>query len=138
MPQAPVTGASLKLTGSPPGYTLSNSVSFYPMVPVGLVDHGQWLFMMSHVVNGLMHGRSNNTGFITLKSGSATTTVTLPSGSIGPSTFVLLCPLTASAATEYGAGSIYLSARDPLNNTFTLTHVNSGTTDRRFGFILVG
>lgn len=138
MVQAAIPAGSLRLSGYYPGITLSNQITPFPLVPLGLSDHRQWLYQMANVVNGLMSGKSNNTGILTLTASATTTTISLSDGRIGPNTFVLLCPLTASAATEFGAGTLYVSARDPANNQFTVSHVNSGVTDRRFGYLLVG
>lgn len=133
-----ISAGSLRLKSYYPGFTLSNRTSSFPIAPTYFKDQTGWLIQMAHILNGVMNGRTNNTGIVTLTASSATTTVTLSEGRIGINTFVLFIPLNASAATEFGAGSLYVSSRDVTNNTFTITHVNSGTTDRRFGFILVG
>lgn len=136
MVAAAIPSGQLRLSRTYPGITISSVLRPYPVSPLLLGDHRQWLLQQSSIINGLMAGKSNNTGVVTLTASSATTTVTLSEGRLGPNTLPILVPLTASAATE--AGSLYVSARDPANNTFTLTHVNSATADRKFGFVLVG
>lgn len=130
--------AVLTLSRTFPGFTTTQKVSQFPLAPIYYRDATGWLIQMAHVLNGSMNGRTNNTGFVTLSLSSDTTTVTLSPGRLGINTLVILVPLTASAATEFAAGSLYLSGRDVANNQFTLTHVNSAAGDRRFGFILVG
>lgn len=91
-----------------------------------------------NVVNGIMLGRTNNTGSITLAENAATTVVTLPSGLLGADTIIFFSPTTANAATEYAAGTMFVSSRDVTNNTFTITHVNNAQTDRTFSYALIG
>ena len=137
MPSIPVGNGQIRLTSHNVGYTVTGKIRPYPVAQYPF-DPRQWGIQVTGVINGLLAGKSNNTGIVTLAASSATTTVTLSDGRMGPTTLVILIPLTASAATEFGAGSLYLSGRDPANNTFTLTHVNSATADRKFGFVLVG
>lgn len=90
------------------------------------------------VVNGVMLGKTNNTGTVTLTANQATTTVTVASGLIGQDSVILFSPTTANAATEYAAGSMYVSTRDVLNNQFTITHVNNAQADRTFSYVFIG
>lgn len=60
---------------------------------------------VAEVVNGIMNGKTNNTGTITLATGGATTT-TITDRRIGPDSIILLTPLTAAANVDsvpYGA-----------------------------------
>lgn len=97
-----------------------------------------WLRKLSRVVAGIMQGKTNNTGSVTLAANASTTTVTLPPNKLGSETLVLFMPTTANAATEFGAGTLYVSARNVANNTFTITHVNNAQTDRTFNYAFVG
>jgi len=90
------------------------------------------------VVNGMMSGKTNNTGEVTLGASTSTSTVTLSAGRLGEDTQVLFTATTANAATELAAGSMFVSSRDVSNNQFSITHANNGQTDRIFKFILVG
>ena len=85
------------------------------------------------VVNELLNGRSNNTGTVTLSTSTTTTTVNNPI--VHENSVVLLFPQTASAATEQGAGGLYAVAGD---GSFTVTHSNSATADRTFGYVVAG
>ena len=89
---------------------------------------------VAEVVNGLLDGRANNTGTVTLTANQATTSVT--DYRAGPQSVILLTPLTSNAAAEVGAGGMYISAR--TKQSFTLTHANNAQTDRDFAYIVVG
>jgi hypothetical protein len=115
----------------------------FPDVPDYIPDHPSLLRTIIRVVRNIMQGRTNNAGSVTLTANSATTVVTLATGEIGENTLVFFMPQTANAATEFGAGTMYVSARSvkptlPTLPTFTITHVNNAQTDRTFGYILVG
>lgn len=84
----------------------------------------------------LASGRSNAIGSVTLATGSATTVVTTLTGICAPGSVPILIPTTANAATEFGAGTWYISSVGL--NTFTITHVNSATTTRTFLYVIVG
>jgi hypothetical protein len=83
-------------------------------------------------------GRSNAVGTVTLAVSPATTTVVIPtqSGMIASGSKVLLTPTTASAATELGAGTLYVSAVG--KDTFTITHSSNAAVDRTFHYAIQG
>ena len=95
-------------------------------------------------IQQLAAGRSNAVGTVTLTANSATTVVTTATGTCSAANLTekitgsvpILIPTTASAATEFGAGSLYISAIG--TDTFTITHVNSATADRTFLYALHG
>jgi len=90
------------------------------------------------VVPGIMQGRTNNTGTVTLTAGATTTVVSLATGRLGPYTQVMFTPTTVSAATEFGAGKLYVSSRNVDAAQFTITHTNTADTDKIFQFALIG
>lgn len=106
--------------------------------PEYYADLKEWLRRTVKVVNNIMEGKTNNTGSVTLSASSSTTTVTEAKGRVGQNTIILLMPTTANAATEFGAGTLYISARNVANNQFTITHVNNSQTDRTFNYVLIG
>lgn len=55
---------------------------------------------VAEVVRGIMDGKTNNTGTITLATGGATTT-TLIDRRIGPNSVILFAPASAAANTDY-------------------------------------
>lgn len=87
-------------------------------------------------IQQLAAGRSNATGTVTLTTGSATTVVTTFKGTCAPGSVPILIPSTVNAATEFGAGTWYISSVGI--DTFTITHVNSATTLRTFLYVIVG
>jgi hypothetical protein len=94
----------------------------------------RWLQHVRDVVNNIMRGKINALVDITLTANSGTTSLASPllSGSSG----VYWTPLTANAAAEVGAGTIYISAQG--NQTATLTHANNAQTDRTFRILIIG
>jgi hypothetical protein len=71
---------------------------------------------------------------VTLTVSVATTTVTEDACASGST--VILTPASANAATEYGNGTMYVSA--VANGSFTITHANSATTARTFLYAIQG
>jgi hypothetical protein len=90
------------------------------------------------VLAGIMQGKTNNTDSVTLTANSATTTVTLAAGRLGAETVILFMPTTANAATEFGAGTMYVSSLNVANNQFVITHVNNAQNNRSFRYVLIG
>ena len=133
-----VPAGALRLSPTYIGYSTSDSIGAFPVAPTYLPDQRSWLIQLAFVMNGMMKGKTNNTGRVTLTENSATTVVTLAPNLLGKDTLVILSPLTSTAATEFGAGTIYVSDTDVINNQFTITHVNSATSGRKFGYILIG
>lgn len=116
---------------------------FDSIIPYTGTNLTNWITSVDRVVTRINNGKTNNTNEITLTENSATTTVTLPHGVLGQDTVIVFMPTTANAATEFGAGSMYVSARSisnryDTNSTFTITHANNAQTDRTFRYIMVG
>lgn len=110
-------------------------------------DPIEWLRQTEPIVNGIMQGRTNNYGTVTLSANAASTTVTETRGRIGSNAVILFMPTTANAAAEIGNGTMYvptatilpLGADDSGNNpTFVIQHANNAQTDRTFRYIIVG
>ena len=87
-------------------------------------------------IQQLAAGRSNAVGTVTLTLNSATTVVTTATGTCASGSVPILVPTTANAATEFGAGSLYISSVG--KDTFTITHVNSATASRTFLYAVHG
>lgn len=87
-------------------------------------------------VNGIMQGKTNNTGAVTLTANSATTVITFAAGRLGQDTVISLTPTTSNAAGALGG--LYVSGRDVAAGTLTLTHANTATVDRIFSYVLTG
>lgn len=83
-------------------------------------------------INALIDGRSAVTGEITLTENSATTVVA--DNKFESSMVPVFVPLTANAAGALAG--MYVSNR--TQGGFTLTHANTATTDRTFGYLRFG
>jgi len=92
------------------------------------------LVRITRAIRDLFEGRSNAMGSFTVTQNQATTTVTHPN--VGPESRIFFSPTSAAAATEFGAGTIHISAK--ALGSFTVTHVNSATAGRTFDFCIVG
>lgn len=88
---------------------------------------------VADVVNGVLSGKLNATGSVTLTNSATSTAVT--DYRVGPESVILFMPTTADAASEWGAGGMYVSTRAKF--TFTITHAND-TTTRSFDYVVIG
>ena len=92
---------------------------------------------VAEVVNGIMNGKTNNTGSITLATGGATTT-TITDRRIGPDSIILFMPLTAAANTDavpYGA--FQDNTDQTIASTTTAYQMTFDTTDYANGVTVV-
>lgn len=110
----------------------------FPLAPSFRTDNVEWDRDQSRVLNGVMLGKTNNTGTVTLTANAGSTTLTLAPGIVGTDTQLFLFPKTANAAAEIGAGTLYISGSSVTNNTFTITHANNAQIDRTYSYQFVG
>lgn len=96
----------------------------------------QFARQISQSVGLLFQGKANNVLDFTCTAGAASTVVTDPR--LAYSSAVAFDPLTANAAAELAAGTIYALSANRLNGVWTITHANAGTTDRTFRLVVVG
>ncbi len=90
----------------------------------------------ARAVGLLLQGKSNNNGTLTLTAGAASTVMS--DARLTVNSAVLFDPLTANAAAELAAGTLYTLAANRNNSAWTVTHANAGTTDRTFRYMIVG
>lgn len=84
---------------------------------------------IAEVVNGLMNGKSNNTGTVTLATGGALTT-TLYDERISPDTKIVLLPFSAAAyADQLPFGAFQDSTDQTAASTTTAYAIGLNTTD---------
>jgi hypothetical protein len=88
---------------------------------------------ISEVVNGIMQGKTNNTGTVTLAVSSATTT-TINDERIGYNSIITFMPTTANAASALT--NLYVSAK--TKGSATLTHSANTSADKTYSYIIVG
>lgn len=92
---------------------------------------------VAEIVNGIMNGKTNNVGIVTLATGGATTT-TITDRRIGADSILLLTPLTAAANTDsvpYGA--FQDSTDQTIASTTTAYQMTFDTTDSSNGVTVV-
>lgn len=77
---------------------------------------------------------SSNSAEVTLIANAVGTIIT--ADSITAASHFSFTPLTANAAAELGAGTMYVSAR--AAGSATITHANNAQTDRTFSYSLIG
>jgi hypothetical protein len=78
----------------------------------------------------------NRSGEVTLTPSATVTTVTDPT--LTPDSVLYFDPLTAAAAAELYAGTMYVLPVDRFLGSFIITHLNAGTIDRSFRWIAAG
>jgi hypothetical protein len=88
---------------------------------------------VAEVVRGIMDGKTNNTGGITLNQGATSTTMN--DRRIGSNSVILFMPLNDHAADELAHGHMYVSARG--QGTATITHGNH-MHDMIFAYVVIG
>jgi hypothetical protein len=88
---------------------------------------------VSEVVNGVLNGKINSKGTITLSVSPETTTI-ISDERISVESVILLSPKTANAASELS--SVYFS--DQSSGQATITHNLSSLTDRTYGYVVLG
>lgn len=84
---------------------------------------------VAEVVNGIMNGKTNNTGSVTLATGGATTT-TITDARIGIDSVILLMPTDdVSAAYEFPYGAFQDTTTQTIADTTTAYPMTFNTTD---------
>jgi hypothetical protein len=88
---------------------------------------------VAEVVRGIMDGKTNNTGTLTLATGGALTT-TLTDRRIGPDSVIVFVP--ASSAANADSGRVYTSAQG--QGTATVNHVANSTANKTYRYAIIG
>jgi len=98
----------------------------------GLNPSGADTREISEVTNGILNGKTNNTGTVTLAVASATTT-TIYDERIGFNSVILLMPTTANAVSV--VTSTYVSSTNKGNAV--ITHTANTITDKIYKYIVI-
>lgn len=101
------------------------------MRPIGL--KGEPPENICQALNELNGGRLSNGQTVTLTTASATSVV--KARGVAPQDCILLMPVTASAALEYGLGTTYILVANVIKDQFTITHPSNATADRTYRFV---
>jgi hypothetical protein len=96
---------------------------------------------IASVVNRINQGKINAVyssagSDFTLTANAASTTLT--DARLSVFSHVSFEPMTANAAAEIGAGTMYVTAANRNNGSFVVTHSNSAQTDRTFRVSIIG
>jgi len=114
------------------------TIPYSPIVPppnggLPLVLQG-WFLRLADVVNLVLGGKLNATiERVSLTPNVAGTAII--DARISPTSVILFMPLTAAAAGELGAGTMYVSSQTA--GSAMVTHTNSGSTLRDFRVLIV-
>lgn len=90
----------------------------------------------ANTANLAMQGKLNSVGSITLTQSSATTTLT--DYYLTTESKVFFTPLTANAAAELAAGTMYVLAANKGDGSWTITNANNAQSDRTFDYLIIG
>lgn len=104
----------------------------FPVPPAWHVDLAEWVRQIRDAVAGLMDGKHNASGSVTLTANAATTT--LSDRRIHAESVITFMPTTANAAAEMD--SLWVSARG--DGSCTLNHANNAQSDRTLDYMLGG
>jgi fibronectin type 3 domain-containing protein len=85
---------------------------------------------VAEILNGVMDGKTNNTGTVTLATGGATTT-TITDARIGASSVILLSPIADNSAISYYISSV-------SNGSAVITHTANITSGKTYKYVVVG
>lgn len=103
-------------------------------VPAFLEDEKEHRRLLTFWAQQAHIGHLANTGSVTLTANTTSTSVA--DARAGAAVFVQFLPMTASAANEFGSGTIYMKTRN--KQVFTIKHSNAASTDRTFTYCLLG
>lgn len=85
---------------------------------------------VAEIVNSIMNGKTNNTGSVTLATGSATST-TITDARIGVGSVILLSP-----TYDIGTENPYISSI--TNGSAVISHPANVTASKTFKYVVVG
>jgi len=97
----------------------------------GLIE---WVRDIATILNGVLQGKMNVTGTMTLTASVASTTLT--DVRIGADTVVILTPTTANAAAALATA--YQTYQNASDGAAVINHANNSQSDRTFIFTLIG
>ncbi len=93
----------------------------------------RWVRRIVDTVNRSLSGKLNVTLSVTLTANAASTVV--KDARISAFSALMLMPLTANAAAEQAAGTLYVSAQQ--SGQATITHANNAQADRSYRIVIL-
>lgn len=107
-------------------------MSGYQNIPVNWPDAKDLLRKIATAVNGILDGKINATGVVTLTASGTSTVVS--ERRCGTGSVILLMPTTSNAAGALATTYIGTVTKQ----SFTITHANTATVDRTFKYVILG
>lgn len=114
----------------------SLTVRGYAPVPEALPDEQEHRRKIAGTLNRALNGKTNVITTVTLTANAASTTLT--DNRITPQSFIGFMPVTANAASELGAGTIYVPFSTQLIGSAVINHANNAQSDRNFIVLIIG
>ena len=108
----------------------------YPSVPEESSVEKVHRREMAQAINRLNRGKFNGTGDITLTANAATTVLT--DARLAQQSVVFFDPVTANAAAELAAGTLYVLLANRNRDAWTIAHANNAQADRTFRYLIIG
>jgi len=97
---------------------------------------GSYLRRMWEPLQAMRRGKIECMAELTLTANAASST--LSDIRIGKYSALIFDPLTANAAAELAAGTLYVTTANRGDGTATVTHANNVQTDRSFRVLIIG
>ena len=119
-----------------PEYVAALVSDGYEGVPRESTDERRHRTQIATRVNQMLVGKINNVGDLTLAANSAATILRDPR--LSPRSTLQFDPMTANAAAELYAGTMYITEANRQTGAFTITHANAVSTDRTFRYAILG
>ncbi|MBN9497859.1 MAG: hypothetical protein J0H39_13970 [Alphaproteobacteria bacterium] len=101
----------------------------------------RWISLAARAINSAMRGQVNavhraaDADFTLADNADSTVLV---DERLGYYSWVGFMPMTANAAAEIGAGTLYVEASDMKAGQLTVRHANNSQTDRTFRAVIIG
>jgi hypothetical protein len=114
--------------------SVQDVVAFLRMLLIVLVDQIDYIRRATIVLRGVLDGKTNNVGDITLTASSTTTTLTDPL--ITVNSCIVFMPTTANAGAALQDGAFYVTIA--AHGSATLTHTSNSNDDKSFTYVVVG
>lgn len=108
----------------------------FQAVPEYLQDDKEHRRKLARAVNSLVGGKMNAFIDFTLVANAASST--LIDARISYYSTILFMPMTAHAAAEIAAGTMYIPQTTMKNGQCIIQHANNAQTDRTFRFLIIG
>ena len=101
----------------------------------------RWITLAARSINLALRGKLNAVYRVadadfTLTANAASTVLT--DERLSYFSWVGFMPMTANAAAEIGAGTMFVAAASLNNGAWTITHANNSQTDRTFRVVILG